>query len=171
MKKHFTLTILAAAAVGLPVLTGTAAHAAPVADTAAPRVAVVQLAAAPADVDAARAVILSETNAARAAAGLAPLAEHGDLNAIAQGCSDVQAANGVMAHCADYYTRFPVGWTNAAENVAFGQSVDDVVDAWLASPGHRANILNPALTHIGIGFAVGSDGRTYFTQDFAGYPA
>ncbi|WP_460773705.1 CAP domain-containing protein [Microbacterium sp. GXF7504] len=36
---------------------------------------------------------------------------------------------------------------------------------------HQANILQAETTHIGIGYALGADGRTYFTQDFAAYPA
>jgi uncharacterized protein YkwD len=168
--KHIRIATTAALALSLPVLAGTAAVAAPAASPPAPAVAQAAVTA-PADLASARAVILDETNAARAAAGLAPVTEDADLDAVAQGCSETQAANGVMAHCEGYYTRYPAGWTRASENVASGQSVADVVDAWLASPGHRANILDPAATHLGIGYALGADGRTYFTQNFAAYPA
>ena len=44
-----------------------------------------------------------------------------------------------------------------------------VVQQWMASPGHRANILNPSLSHLGVGSAIGTkDGWTfvYVTQDF-----
>jgi uncharacterized protein YkwD len=169
--KLLRLSMAAALAISLPALAGTAASAAPIAETAAPPAAVLAAVAAPADLASARERILAETNAARAAEGLPALTADADLDGIAQACSETQAANGAMAHCDTYYTLYPAGWTAAAENVASGQTVDDVVDAWLASPGHRANILNPALTHLGIGYAVGSDGRTYFTQDFAAYPA
>ena len=40
-----------------------------------------------------------------------------------------------------------------AENIAMGQeSPQEVVTAWMNSPGHRANILHFALTHIGVGY-------------------
>src|SRR5207245_5251859 len=43
-----------------------------------------------------------------------------------------------------------------------------VMQAWMASPGHRANILNSAFTQIGIGAAVNpnSQWKSYWTQDF-----
>lgn len=118
----------------------------------------------------ARARILADTNAARAAAGLRPLVSDPALDAIAQSCSETQARNNRMAHCTGYHTRYPKGWTWAAENVAMGYSVDAVVAGWLNSPGHRGNILKSSATHIGIGYAVSASGRTYFTQNFASYP-
>ncbi|KAK9759634.1 hypothetical protein K7432_017177 [Basidiobolus ranarum] len=55
-------------------------------------------------------------------------------------------------------------WSNIGENVAggFGDEVS-VMNAWMNSPGHRSNILNPVFTHIGIAF----DSRgSYWTQEF-----
>jgi len=55
------------------------------------------------------------------------------------------------------------------ENIACGQrSPAEVVDGWMNSPGHRANILKPDFTHIGIGFAGGGPAGTYWTQLFGG---
>ena len=55
----------------------------------------------------------------------------------------------------------------AAENIAAGQRTPaDVVRAWMASPGHRANILNCTLAQIGVGFALGGSYGTYWAQDF-----
>lgn len=65
-----------------------------------------------------------------------------------------------------------------AENIAWGTmwlaSPREIVQAWMASPGHRANILDPSLRHTGIGVAPGvprslgkgQHGGVY-TQDFA----
>ncbi|MEU6089839.1 CAP domain-containing protein [Streptomyces sp. NPDC047085] len=61
------------------------------------------------------------------------------------------------------------GWSSLAENVAAGQATAaGVVKAWMKSPGHRANILNCSLKHIGVGYvkASGSAGGPYWTQDF-----
>ena len=45
------------------------------------------------------------------------------------------------------------GWTMAAENIAAGQfTPKEVVDSWMTSPGHRANILKPDLTRMGVGY-------------------
>jgi len=55
----------------------------------------------------------------------------------------------------------------ASENIAMGQrSPSDVVDAWLASPGHRANILDCAVTDVGVGLAYDENGTPYWTQMF-----
>jgi uncharacterized protein YkwD len=56
----------------------------------------------------------------------------------------------------------------AAENIAAGYATPQaVVDGWMNSPGHRANILNCGLTQIGVGYATGGSYRTYWTEDFA----
>ena len=59
---------------------------------------------------------------------------------------------------------FGIKYRSAGENIAKGQpSPKAVVDAWMNSSGHRANILNASFTHIGVGFV--SDGN-YWTQMF-----
>jgi uncharacterized protein YkwD len=60
------------------------------------------------------------------------------------------------------------GW---GENIAWGYTTpQDVMNAWLNSAGHKANIENPNFHVIGIGVAVSSGGKFYWTQDF-GYQA
>lgn len=55
------------------------------------------------------------------------------------------------------------------ENIAFGpESAEEVVAGWLASPGHCANIMEPRIQQMGIGFAVGrSRGAIYWVQTLA----
>ena len=53
------------------------------------------------------------------------------------------------------------------ENVAFNQPTpESVVQSWMESPGHRANILNKTFTEIGVGVANDADGKPYYAQDF-----
>ncbi len=53
------------------------------------------------------------------------------------------------------------------ENIAAGQtSAQSVVDAWLNSPGHCRNIMNPGYTEIGIGYYRGGSSRHYWVQNF-----
>jgi uncharacterized protein YkwD len=56
----------------------------------------------------------------------------------------------------------------AGENIALGpQSADEVVDGWLASPGHCANIMDSRFRHIGVGLATGRGrGQIYWVQTF-----
>ncbi len=58
------------------------------------------------------------------------------------------------------------------ENIACGQrSAAEVVRGWMNSPGHRANILRPEFTRIGVGLAGGGRAGTYWTQLFGGLTA
>jgi uncharacterized protein YkwD len=60
------------------------------------------------------------------------------------------------------------GFTSpAAENIAWGyRSGADVVNAWMKSAGHRANLLNCQTTRVGVGAVYASNGNPYYTQDF-----
>ncbi|WP_461006033.1 CAP domain-containing protein [Streptomyces capparidis] len=118
--------------------------------------------------------VLALTNAERARAGLPPLAPDPRLAAAAQAHSDDMAARGFYAHVT------PEGrqpWDRAAaagcshrgigENIACGQrGPAEVVRGWMDSTGHRANILKPEFTHLGVGYAPGGRAGTYWTQLF-----
>lgn len=112
-------------------------------------------------------------NAERAKVGLGALRYSGQLDAAAEGHDLMQAATGTMAHeglgDADPGSRIRAqGFSSAwGENVATGQtSPEQVVAEWMASPGHRRNILDPAFTQLGVAFTTGLDGRTYWAQSF-----
>lgn len=58
-------------------------------------------------------------------------------------------------------------YTSAGENIAWGQkSAQEVVTAWMNSAGHRANILSPNFTQIGVGHYQSASGTQYWTQLF-----
>ena len=62
-----------------------------------------------------------------------------------------------------------IQWSRCAENIAAGQtSPEQVVDSWMNSPGHRANILGEC-KYLGVGLALGGGYRYYWTQCFATY--
>lgn len=65
-------------------------------------------------------------------------------------------------------------WRSLAENIAAGQRTpEQVVQGWMNSPGHRANILRDSVTHMGLGFAEGNNGDRYgnrWTQVFGAGP-
>ena len=55
----------------------------------------------------------------------------------------------------------------AGENIAYGfRTGVDVVKAWMASPGHRANILNCKAKTLGVGAVYSASGNLYYTQEF-----
>lgn len=62
-----------------------------------------------------------------------------------------------------------VEWTAAGENIARGYPTPgSVMSAWMDSSGHRANILSPYYTHLGVGVHIGGDDGPWWTQDFVG---
>lgn len=133
------------------------------------------LVAAPASAQASTAqtdTIVSLVNEARAQQGLRPMRVNGTLTSIAQDWSQRQAAANSMSHRPNFTSGYPSGWTRGAENVAWHSQNNPqaVFNGWMNSAGHRANILNPDLTDIGVGWAKASSGRYYATQNFAAYP-
>ena len=111
--------------------------------------------------------ILSDTNALRAAGGLAPLTESTAMDTVAQNWSAAMYAAGSLTHNPSYSTQIPSGWTAAGENIATGYTYTTVVEAWHQSTGHYANIMGN-FNAIGIGYYE-ANGKTYFTQDFGKY--
>lgn len=60
-----------------------------------------------------------------------------------------------------------VSFMGAGENIAWGQkSPEEVMQGWMNSEGHRANILNAKFTKIGVGYYQNSNGTNYWTQLF-----
>ncbi|MGW5866597.1 CAP domain-containing protein [Streptomyces sp. NPDC055239] len=120
--------------------------------------------------------VLRLTNAERTAAGLRPLAPDPLLTVAAQGHSADMVARAYYSHTSPdggepWHRASAAGSTHRAigENIACGQRTPaEVVDGWMNSPGHRANILKPSFTHLGVGFAGGGSAGTYWTQLFGG---
>jgi len=112
------------------------------------------------------------TNAERAAYGLEPLIWHYGLAHISRLHSLDMALNNFMSHDSFDGRTFSqridqagINWSAIRENVAAGQQTPQaVVNAWMNSPGHRANILAPNVTHLGVGFHVNG---LRWTQKFA----
>ena len=111
--------------------------------------------------------VLALTNAERARAGLRPLQSSGCAQQYARTWSQRLADTGSLSHQPLGPVMSGCGARGAAENVAFGNiSAAQMVSNWMNSPGHRANILNPSYTHLGVGMVERSDGRRYGTQVF-----
>lgn len=77
-----------------------------------------------------------------------------------------QRPNG--SDCYELYKEKGISFTMAAENIAKGYSnPEDIVKAWMSSPGHMKNILNPDFVKVGIAVEMDSDGILYWTQNFS----
>jgi len=120
--------------------------------------------------------VLTLVNQHRASIGVGQLTTDGALQASAVWKSMNMAGLNYFDHNDDPIGRTvqqrltDCGWpTNLGwgENIAYGFSTPaDVMNAWLNSPGHKANIENPSFNTTGIGVAANAQGVYYWTQDF-----
>ncbi len=111
--------------------------------------------------------LVSLANAAREAEGLPPLAVSGSLTAYAQAWAVHLAETTSLSHT--NVGSLLGAWSTVGENVAAGQPSPAAMHAaWMASSGHRANILNPAFTHIGVGVVIDANGTPRGVQVFGG---
>ncbi|MBL1084509.1 sigma-70 family RNA polymerase sigma factor [Streptomyces actinomycinicus] len=117
--------------------------------------------------------VIALVNKERAAAGCGPVTEDAQLDRAAQGLSDDMAARGFFDHTdpdgdgpGERITAAGYRWSTYGENIARGQQTPQaVMDSWMNSPGHRANILNCSFKNLGVGVHNGSGGP-WWTQDF-----
>jgi uncharacterized protein YkwD len=109
------------------------------------------------DLHAIEARVIEKTNSQRARYGLPPLAVDPALLQSARQHAAWMTNNRSMVH-----TSRPVG-----ENIAMGQdSSTEVVNAWMNSSGHRANILNPGYRRIGVAAYATPEGTIFWCQQF-----
>jgi uncharacterized protein YkwD len=123
--------------------------------------------------------LLHAVNATRTAHGLPPVSIDASLTRAARAHSVEMLRGGYFAH-GNLHGRmvaFHVRGPFVGENLAWGNgafaSPSTVISEWLASPEHRANLLRPGFTRIGIGMTYGSflgaGSATVMTADFAGH--
>ena len=126
---------------------------------------------APSGLDALERQVEALVDAARDAAGLGDVLVAPVLTDYSRGWSEHMAATGAFAH-SDLSFVEGLDWCWAGENIQWssGYASNEVAanahEALMSSPAHRANILNPSATHIGIGFAESGDGKVYLTEVF-----
>lgn len=114
------------------------------------------------------------TNIERTKRGLQPLAYNWQVARVARIKSQDMINNNYFSHTSPVYgspfkmlESYALRFSSAAENIAYGQrSAQEVVNTWMNSAGHRANILSANVTQIGVGVAKKSNGTLYFTQIF-----
>lgn len=124
------------------------------------------------DVQEAAEAVASLVNAARRDAGLSELELDADLCAAAQARAQEIAQS--FSHtrpdgssCFTILEEFGISYRAAGENIAMGQRTpEEVMDGWMNSSGHRANILNGTFTSIGVGYYVDGAGAAHWVQIF-----
>ncbi|MCI5892074.1 MAG: CAP domain-containing protein [Clostridiales bacterium] len=118
--------------------------------------------------------VLKLVNKVRSENGLSPLAWADDVANVARAHSKDMIDRSFFSHINpdglspfDRLKNNGISFRSAAENIAYGQrTAEAVMDAWMNSSGHRANILNKNVTEIGIGAVKNQYGTIYWTQVF-----
>ena len=114
------------------------------------------------------------TNQQRTANGLSDLASNAELDQSAQAYAEAMATQGFFSHSgpdgSTPGTRIAATGYQAStwgENIAYGYGTPaEVMNGWMNSAGHRANILGSGYKDLGVGYAVSSSGTAYWVQDF-----
>lgn len=115
--------------------------------------------------------VVALVNKERAAAGLAPVSALDSLNKVAAAKAADMRVNKYFSHTSPTYgspfdmmKSFGITYKAAGENIAMGQKTpQEVMTAWMNSPGHKANILSANFNYIGVGFD-----NNYWVQEFIG---
>lgn len=120
--------------------------------------------------------VVNLVNSERAAQGLGKLRADSQLSRLAQMKAEDMARNGYFSHTSPTYgsafdmlKTYGVTYKSAGENIAMGQrTAQSVMNSWMNSPGHRANILSSQYSQIGVGVAENGKGTIYWVQLFKG---
>jgi uncharacterized protein YkwD len=124
--------------------------------------------------DALTARVFQRTNADRAANGANPLRWDGHLYCMARDWSMHMAAINTMVHqdlVSAIHSPAYSSYRTLGENILHGpgeMTGDQMQDAWMASPGHRANILAGSYTSFAVATAIAPDGALYAAAEFGG---
>ena len=123
-----------------------------------------------------RTAVVCLLNKQRVSRGLPAFHADSRLNNSAQAWSNVMVGDSIFTHGSNFAARISAAgfvWSSAGENIATGYATPSgVVNAWMASPGHCANILNPGYADIGTGVNPRpvrgyASGPSTWTNDFA----
>lgn len=120
--------------------------------------------------------VLKLVNEERAKQGIKALTLSDDLTEVANLKAKDMAVNNYFDHTSPTYgspfemmRNFGITFSTAGENIASGQrSPQSVMTSWMNSDGHRANILNPSFTQLGVGYSDGGPYGTVWVQMFIG---
>jgi uncharacterized protein YkwD len=114
-------------------------------------------------------VLLSHLHHARKRAGVPPLSVNSGLRDVARRHAEEMAVSKTLSHSPDFAGRVSVvvpNWQRIGENVGYGSTMQAIHDSFMASPGHRANILGN-YNIVGVGVSRDEAGRYWVVEVFA----
>ncbi|HUP84753.1 MAG TPA: CAP domain-containing protein [Acidimicrobiales bacterium] len=105
-------------------------------------------------------------NQARASSGKGALTTNSELTSVARRWAQHMADEQKLSHNPNLANEVTQDWEKLGENVGFGQEVGQIHNAFMNSAPHRANILDGAFTHVGVGVVVDGSGQMWVTEVF-----
>ena len=118
--------------------------------------------------------LYNDVNAARAQRGLPALTQDDQLNEFALQVAEQMAARHYFGHTdpsgvtfQDRLRAWGLQYRFAAENMAFDQDEQHAHQAFLHSPGHYANIVDPHPRRVGVAAVSAGDGEIFYVEEFA----
>jgi uncharacterized protein YkwD len=118
--------------------------------------------------------IFNLVNQERGRLGIPAVTRNPKLDTVTRNYAQLMASRNEMGHFVGGTNpgqRITAGgyrWLRYGENVARGyRTAQAVMNGWMNSPGHRANILNPRFVDLGVGVATRNGGTKFFCQNFA----
>ncbi len=111
---------------------------------------------------------VAKINELRSGLGLEPLQVHPTLVPLARDWAAQLRSQGALSHASDLSVGVTENWSRLGENVGVGPEgqVQALFDAFVASPGHYANLVKPDYRYIGVGVVHGDDGRIWTAHRF-----
>jgi hypothetical protein len=109
---------------------------------------------------------VARINGLRASQGLGQLSsDSAQLTSVARQWSESMAAAGGISHRPNLADVAPSNWIKLGENVGVGPDTETLHNAFVASPGHYKNLVDPGFTIVAVGVVV-RDGRIFVTENF-----
>lgn len=109
---------------------------------------------------------VSRINGLRASRGLSQLAVHSQLLSVARNWTERMVAAGRISHNPNLSSEVSGNWTKLGENVGVGPTVDDLMQAFMNSPAHQRNLVDPEWNYVAVGVTRAADGQLYTTHNF-----
>lgn len=114
---------------------------------------------------------VSRINSLRASKGLSQLQVSGQLQGVARNWTEQMVQDGQISHNPNLGSQVSGNWTKLGENVGVGYDVDGLMKAFINSPAHYRNLVDPDWNYVGVGVTIAADGRMYTTHNFMAMPS
>jgi hypothetical protein len=105
-------------------------------------------------------------NSLRASKGPSQLQVSGQLAGVATNWTNRMVQAGQISHNPNLASQVEGDWTKLGENVGVGYDVDGLMQAFINSPAHYRNLVDPDWNYVGVGVVIAGDGRMYTTHNF-----